>query len=144
MYIRHKNILRMYGYFHDQRRIYMILEFASGGELYKHLTKLTKFPHDRTAKYIYDLSKALNYCHQKHVIHRDIKPENLLIGQQVCILLTLRLYLNITQPLLYMACMCIGRHQDRRLRLVSARAHLPTRHTLWDPRLLATRDDRRP
>jgi len=34
-------------------------------------------------RYILDLSKALYYCHTKHVIHRDIKPENLLIGARV-------------------------------------------------------------
>jgi serine/threonine protein kinase len=34
-------------------------------------------------RYINDLSKALLYCHEKHVIHRDIKPENLLLGHGV-------------------------------------------------------------
>lgn len=81
-HLRQKNILRMYGYFWDENRIYIILEFAPGGELYKQLTARTRFSETTTAKYIHDLSIALNYCHQKHVIHRDIKPENLLIGQK--------------------------------------------------------------
>lgn len=82
-HLRHKNILRMYGYFWDENRIYIILEFAPGGELYKQLTDRGRFSEMLTAKYIHDLAIALNYCHIKHVIHRDIKPENLLIGQKV-------------------------------------------------------------
>lgn len=82
-HLRQKNILRMFGYFWDENRIYIILEFAPGGELYKQLTQRGRFSETTTAKYIHDLSLALNYCHTKHVIHRDIKPENLLIGQKV-------------------------------------------------------------
>ena len=37
----------------------------------------------RWLQYIYSLSRALKYCHMKHVIHRDIKPENLLLGFKV-------------------------------------------------------------
>lgn len=81
-HLRQKNILRMYGYFWDEKRIYIILEFAPGGELYKVLTNKGRFSETTTARYILDLSKALAYCHTKHVIHRDIKPENLLIGQR--------------------------------------------------------------
>eukprot|EP01033_Poteriospumella_lacustris_P010921 gene10921-7768_t len=81
-HLRQKNILRMYGYFWDENRIYIILEFAPGGELYKQLMARGRFSETTTAKYIHDLSLALNYCHTKHVIHRDIKPENLLIGQK--------------------------------------------------------------
>lgn len=76
----HKNILRMYGYFWDEKRIYLILEYAPGGELYKRLTAKGKFSEHETAKYIQDMARALDYCHSKHVIHRDIKPENLLLG----------------------------------------------------------------
>lgn len=72
----------MFGYFWDEKCIYIILEFAPGGELYKQLTARGRFSEPLTAKYIHDLSIALNYCHIKHVIHRDIKPENLLIGQK--------------------------------------------------------------
>lgn len=79
-HLRHKNILRMYGFFYDEKRIYIMLEYAPGGELYQHLTKRTRFSPETTAKYIDALARALDYCHQKHVIHRDIKPENLLIG----------------------------------------------------------------
>ena len=81
-HLRQKNILRMFGYFFDEKRIYIILEFAPGGELYKQLTTRGHFSEGTTARYIHDLSIALNYCHVKHVIHRDIKPENLLIGQR--------------------------------------------------------------
>ena len=78
-HLRHPNILRLYGYFYDQTRIYLILEFAAKGELYKELQKNKVFDEKRSAKYIKSLAGALEYCHTKHVIHRDIKPENLLL-----------------------------------------------------------------
>jgi aurora kinase, other len=80
-HLRQKNILRMYGYFFDEKRIYLVLEFSPGGELYKQLTSRGRFSEATTARYILDLARAFGYCHAKHVIHRDIKPENLLIGQ---------------------------------------------------------------
>jgi len=79
-HLAHKNILRMYGYFYDEKRVYLILEFSPKGELYKDLTKQGRYSEARSAKYCLDLARALNYCHSKRVIHRDIKPENLLLG----------------------------------------------------------------
>jgi len=78
--LRHRNILRLYGYFWDEKRIYLILEYAPKGELYKELTRRGRFSERRAANYIASLAEALDYCHKKHVIHRDIKPENLLLG----------------------------------------------------------------
>jgi aurora kinase len=78
-HLRHRNILRLYGYFYDQTKVYLILEYAAGGELYKKLQEAHHFSEPLAAKYIASLAKALLYCHQKHVIHRDIKPENLLV-----------------------------------------------------------------
>ncbi|KFP46622.1 Aurora kinase A, partial [Cathartes aura] len=48
-HLRHPNILRLYGYFHDVTRVYLILEYAPRGEVYKELQKLTKFDEQRTA-----------------------------------------------------------------------------------------------
>jgi len=79
-HLRHRNILRLYGYFYDSSRIYLILENASGGELYKQLKKVNQFSEALTSKYIGSLAEALKYCHSKNVIHRDIKPENLLLS----------------------------------------------------------------
>lgn len=79
-HLDHDNILKLYGWFHDETRIYLILEFAPEGELYGHLTKLGKFDEKTAANYILQLCAALQHCHQNNVIHRDIKPENLLIG----------------------------------------------------------------
>lgn len=79
-HLRHEHILRMYGYFFDNNRIYLILEFSPGGELYKRLQAKGHFDEKTSAKMIVELASALSYCHKKNVIHRDIKPENLLIG----------------------------------------------------------------
>lgn len=78
--LRHPNILRLYGYFHDEKRIFLMLEYAGKGELYKQLHRHGKFSEKRSAKYIAQMADALHYLHRKHVIHRDIKPENLLLG----------------------------------------------------------------
>ncbi|XP_055452131.1 aurora kinase A [Psammomys obesus] len=79
-HLRHPNILRLYGYFHDATRVYLILEYAPLGTVYRELQKQSKFDEQRTATYITELANALSYCHSKRVIHRDIKPENLLLG----------------------------------------------------------------
>ncbi|CAD7691496.1 unnamed protein product [Nyctereutes procyonoides] len=78
---QHPNILWLYGYFHDATRVYLILEYAPLGAVYRELQKLSKFDEQGTATYITELADALSYCcHSKRVIHRDIKPENLLLG----------------------------------------------------------------
>ncbi|KAF7473464.1 aurora kinase B isoform X2 [Marmota monax] len=81
-HLQHPNILRLYNYFYDRRRIYLILEYAPRGELYKELQKCRTFDEQRTATIMEELADALIYCHGKKVIHRDIKPENLLLGLQ--------------------------------------------------------------
>ncbi|XP_026808093.1 serine/threonine-protein kinase Aurora-2-like [Rhopalosiphum maidis] len=79
-HLRHPNIVRMFGYFHDDARVYMILEYAPK-QLYKELQaqENQRFSEVRAALYIKQLTEALIYCHDKNIIHRDIKPENLLL-----------------------------------------------------------------
>ncbi|CAH0547411.1 unnamed protein product [Brassicogethes aeneus] len=81
-HLRHPNILKLYAYFHDDSRVYIVLEYAPNGAVYKFLIKQPhkRFPEDVSAKYIAQIADALKYCHSKKVIHRDIKPENLLLG----------------------------------------------------------------
>lgn len=72
----------MYTWFHDDKRIYLALELAAHGELYTHLQKSPnhRFDEPRSARYIYQVADALNFCHLHKVIHRDLKPENLLLA----------------------------------------------------------------
>ncbi|XP_058529961.1 aurora kinase C [Ochotona princeps] len=79
-HLQHPNILRLYNYFHDSRRIFMILEYAPRGELYQELQKCHTLDEQRTATIVEELADALTSCHDRKVIHRDIKPENLLLG----------------------------------------------------------------
>ncbi|XP_033208339.1 aurora kinase B-like isoform X1 [Belonocnema kinseyi] len=80
-HLSHPNILQLLTYFHDDKKIYLVLEYAAGGELYKELKRQPgeRFNEHLSAKYIYQVADALNYCHKMNVIHRDIKPENLLL-----------------------------------------------------------------
>ena len=68
----------MYGFFNDAEKIYLILEYSPGGELYKELKEKGKFEEARAARYIIQVIRAFKYMHSKDVIHRDLKPENLL------------------------------------------------------------------
>lgn len=76
--LRHENILRLYGYFCDDKTIYLILEYAPNGDLYNEIKSKGRIPESRAARYIQQITLGLIYLHSKNVIHRDIKPENLL------------------------------------------------------------------
>lgn len=82
--LRHPSIIRLFTYFWDEQRVYLVLEFASGGELYKELKKKSKFSERKAAQIVADVAEALVYLHDRHIIHRDLKPENLLMtGERV-------------------------------------------------------------
>ncbi|KAG7402327.1 hypothetical protein PHYBOEH_000035 [Phytophthora boehmeriae] len=71
--LRHPNILRMHGYFYDESCVYLVLEYAPYGELYKELAKEIFFADATAANYVSQIVEALKYCHSCNVIHRDIK-----------------------------------------------------------------------
>lgn len=78
--LNHPGVLKMFGYFWDDERIYIILEYCVGGQLFDLLKDEGKFSERVAADYIKQVSEALQYCHAHNVIHRDIKPENLLVS----------------------------------------------------------------
>ncbi|KAG9385205.1 Serine/threonine protein kinase [Pyrenophora tritici-repentis] len=80
--LAHKNILKLLAWFHDEKSIYLVLEFAAGGSLYSRLKKQPKsrFTEHQTAIYMAQIASALRYMNNKNIMHRDIKPENILLG----------------------------------------------------------------
>ncbi|KAI1350491.1 serine/threonine-protein kinase [Xylaria sp. FL0043] len=78
--LRHPGILGFYGWFHDSRRVFINLEYAAGGELYRVLQREGSFSEQRAAQYIAQVASSLIYLHSKNVMHRDMKPENILVG----------------------------------------------------------------
>jgi len=81
-HLRHPHILRLFGWFHDEKKIFLVLEYAAQGELYKELMKKGRLSEFRSATIIHEVSDAIKYCHANKIIHRDLKPENVLIGLQ--------------------------------------------------------------
>ena len=64
----------MYGYFDDQINIYIIMEVALGGQLYKHMKKGSTMPEPKVAMIMRQVVSAVNELHSNQIIHRDLKP----------------------------------------------------------------------
>ena len=77
----HRNILRMVGWFTDPKSVYLALEVAAGGEVYKIMTDAGgRLPCSQATSYLVGIARALKYLKERGIMHRDIKPENLLVG----------------------------------------------------------------
>lgn len=77
--VRHPNIVRLHEVLASRTKIYIILEFVTGGELFDRIVHQGKLPENECRRYFQQLIDAVSHCHDKGVYHRDLKPENLLL-----------------------------------------------------------------
>lgn len=77
----HPNILRLYEFFQDQKRYFLVTELCNGGELFDKIADESYFHEQDAAKIIKQVLSAVNYCHQRSIVHRDLKPENILLNR---------------------------------------------------------------
>jgi len=74
--------------FQTPEKIFFVMEFKQGGELYHHLKNSRRFDEERAKFYAAEVVIALEYLHQIDVVYRDLKPENVLMDEQGHICLT--------------------------------------------------------
>lgn len=86
---RHPFVVKLYYAFQDQAKLYLILEYAQGGELFTHMQLECFFVQERAAFYMAELVLALEHLHKNlGVVYRDLKPENCLLDAEGHLLLT--------------------------------------------------------
>ncbi|KAK6163849.1 hypothetical protein DH2020_000713 [Rehmannia glutinosa] len=78
--LRHPHIVKLFEVLATRTKIYFILEFVKGGELFAKVAK-GRFGESRSRKYFQQLISAVSYCHSRGIYHRDLKPENLLVDE---------------------------------------------------------------
>ena len=77
--INHPFIVKLYYAFQTEDRLFFVLDFAAGGELFFHLSRLKKFPEPMARFYTAEIVMALETLHDHSIIYRDLKPENILL-----------------------------------------------------------------
>lgn len=77
--IEHPFIVNLLTTFQDDRRLFMLLEYVNGGELFSYLRKEGRLSNDAARFYAGEIILAFAYLHTMHIVYRDLKPENLLI-----------------------------------------------------------------
>ncbi|KAJ5584542.1 Serine/threonine-protein kinase psk1 [Penicillium hispanicum] len=86
---RHPFVVKLFYAFQDHEKLYLILEYAQGGELFTHLAMERMFQEDAAAFYMAEMVLALEHLHQNvGVLYRDLKPENCLLDREGHLLLT--------------------------------------------------------
>ncbi|XP_028226893.1 CBL-interacting serine/threonine-protein kinase 9-like isoform X2 [Glycine soja] len=76
--INHPNVVRILEVLASKTKIYIVLEFVDGGELFDKIAANGRLKEDEARNYFQQLINAVDYCHSRGVYHRDLKPENLL------------------------------------------------------------------
>ncbi|KAL8527357.1 hypothetical protein ACS0TY_005284 [Phlomoides rotata] len=77
--IKHPNVVCIYEVMGSKTKIYIVLEFVTGGELFDKIVNQGRMKEDDARRYFQQLINAVDYCHSRGVFHRDLKPENLLL-----------------------------------------------------------------
>lgn len=77
--IKHPNVVQLFEVMASKTKIYIVLEFVDGGELFDKIAKHGRLKEDEARRYFQQLINAVDYCHSRGVYHRDLKPENLLL-----------------------------------------------------------------
>ncbi|KAA6391848.1 MAG: putative CBL-interacting protein kinase 8, partial [Streblomastix strix] len=80
--LRHDNIVQLIEVLTSKTKVFIVLELASGGELFQKIANATRFNEDTARLYFRQLVRGVEFCHSLGICHRDLKPENLLLDEK--------------------------------------------------------------
>lgn len=86
--ITHPFLVGLHYSFQTKDKLYFVLDFVNGGELFFHLQRERTFPEPRARFYAAEIASAIGYLHSLQIIYRDLKPENILLDYKGHIVLT--------------------------------------------------------
>ncbi|KAI8811424.1 kinase-like domain-containing protein [Cladochytrium replicatum] len=81
--LNHPHIVRLYEVIDTTRDLYLIMEYASGGEIFDYLVAHGRMKEKEARRHFRQIVSAVDYCHNMHIIHRDLKAENLLLDDEM-------------------------------------------------------------
>ena len=79
--VRHKNIIKLYELMETPNRIYIVMEYCNGGELFDYIVSKQHLTERQSCRFFQEIINCLEYLHSLNIVHRDIKPENLLLDK---------------------------------------------------------------
>ncbi|KAI9336395.1 MAP/microtubule affinity-regulating kinase 3 [Obelidium mucronatum] len=77
--LNHPHIVRLYEVIDTPNELYLIMEYAAGGEIFDYLVAHGRMKEKEARRHFRQIISAIEYCHEMHIIHRDLKAENLLL-----------------------------------------------------------------
>ncbi|URE15152.1 Cbl-interacting protein kinase [Musa troglodytarum] len=80
--LKHPSVVRLHEVSASKTKIYMVLEYVNGGELFDKIALKGRLSEREGRKLFQQLIDAVSYCHDKGVYHRDLKPENVLVDEK--------------------------------------------------------------
>lgn len=80
--IDHPNVIKLKEMFETDKRIYLVVEYVCGGELFDAIVEREKYAEIDAARLMNEILAALKCIHAQGVVHRDLKPENLLLSSK--------------------------------------------------------------
>lgn len=80
--VNHPFIMKMHYAFQSEDKLFFVLDYCAGGELFFHLSRFRRFPERVARFYTAELVLAIGHLHKRHIIYRDLKPENVLIDAE--------------------------------------------------------------
>ena len=77
----HPFLVNMHFIFQTPQRVFFIMNFMRGGQLYFHLKKARVFSENQAKFYVAQIAIGIGHLHRKGIVYRDLKPENVMLGE---------------------------------------------------------------
>lgn len=81
--VHHPNVIQLYEIIESTKQLYLIMEYANGGELFDYIVSKGRLKEDEATRFFQQIVAGISYLQKLRISHRDLKPENLLLDDKM-------------------------------------------------------------